>query len=95
MKKIDFTDIGHQIQALQKTALIQTLKICNPRVEKIIDSESENEEDIKSVLDMLNEVGFDKDAASLYNELCLYYSKLNVRASEEYVQLFIESWGVK
>lgn len=95
MKKIDFTDIGHQIQAMQKEAVKQTLSTYKPRAEEIIRSESKDTFKIEHTLEALNQVTFDKDVLSVFNKLCGYYKKIDKEAAAKHIQNYLEMWGSK
>lgn len=77
---------------LQESAVLQTLVLYSPVVNRIITAESKGENEIEHTLDALLDVAFDDDVLLLYRRLCRYYYDLNHEATADYVRIYREMW---
>jgi len=87
-----FHELAKSIVSLQKEAVKQTLLACEPEVDRIISSDSRDENAIEHTLDALCEVAFDKEVLILFKKLCGYYYNINPVATAEQIQFYREMW---
>lgn len=88
----EIIEIAKSIKALQKVAVQNTLLICKPKVENIINSNCKDENFIEHTLDALCEVAFDNDVLILFKKLCRYYYRINPVATAEQIQFYRDMW---
>ncbi len=76
-------ELAKTIVALQKEAVKQTLLVCKPNVEMLINSNSRDTNAIEHTLDALCEVAFDDEVLALFKKLCRYYYKIDPEATAQ------------
>ena len=88
----DIHTLAKSIVALQKEAVKQTLSIYKLEVDRIINSQSGDEQAIERTLDTLCEVAFDNEVLLLFKKLCRYYYNINPAATVQQIQFYREMW---
>ncbi len=68
----DLHKLAKSVVELQKKAVKQTLLVYKPKVEILINSNSNDKKTIEHTLDALCEVAFDNEVLFLFKKLCRY-----------------------
>lgn len=85
-------EIAKLIIELQQQAVVHTLSIWKPEVERIINSKTKDSKVIEQALDALCEVAFDDEVLLVFKKLCRYYYDIDQLATVDYIQFYREMW---
>ena len=85
-------ELAKSIVALQKEAVKQTMLVYKPKVEILINSNSNDKNEIEHTLDALCEVAFDNEVLLLFKKLCRYYYNIDPVATAQQIQFYREMW---
>ena len=88
----ELIDLIANFQVIQKEVAKKTLLICKPEVERIINTNDRDINNIEHTLDALCEVAFDDEILLLFKKLCRYYYKIDPVATAEQIQFYREMW---
>lgn len=90
---MDIKEIITLCSTVHKRAVKQTLSLYTPTVNRIINTESKDENEIQHTLDTLLDIAFDDDILLLYRKLCRYYYDVNPEDTAYYVITYRDMWN--